>query len=242
MLEMGIVQIALPKINGSQVGVGKIGEGKIAVAEVRAAEIGTHQTGTLKMDALKKCAGDIHADKRNTIGVEFLKCFHAAAAAAFPLRRVDNLPGLIVFLLKPVAGFRKIENNGDKDAEAAQIFKDFEKRPVAENVGDPFPEPLEGPQWHGPGVPDRLSPERPWDRPFSVKTYLHTHPNRALDLILFHQIARQAARFKNFGSASSDLDSEKVGKRARRVLPPLSRAQKEILRGGAGRDAEDCGG
>jgi hypothetical protein len=49
-------------------------------------------------------------------------------------------------------------------------------------------------------VPDRLSPERPWDRPFSVKPYWHTHPIRALQLILFHQIARQAAGFKNFGS------------------------------------------
>src|SRR5258708_8152932 len=201
MLKMSIVEIALPKISVVQVGIGKIGGGKIAVAEVRSAEIGTHQTGTLKMDALKKCAGDIHADKRNAIGVEFLKCFHAAAAAAFPLRRVDNLPGLIVFLLEPVAGFRKIENNGDKDAEAAQIFKDFEKRPVAENVGDPFPEPLESPQWHGPGVPDRLSPERPWGRAVPVKTYLPKHPIRAFGLILFHQIARYTATFKHLRTA-----------------------------------------
>src|SRR5258708_40050924 len=34
----------------------------------------------------------------------------------------------------------------------------------------------------------------------------------------------------------------KLGSAARRVLPPLSRAQKEILRGGAWRDAEDCAG
>jgi len=45
-----------------------------------------------------------------------------------------------VLLLDAVARLREIENYGDEHAETAEVFKGFEKRPVAEDVGHPFPE------------------------------------------------------------------------------------------------------
>jgi len=44
----------------------------------------------------------------------------------------DDLPGLVVLLLDAVARLREIENYGDEHAETAEVFKGFEKRPVAE--------------------------------------------------------------------------------------------------------------
>src|SRR5260221_6167658 len=50
------------------------------------------------------------------------KRIEPAAVAALALRGVDHLPGLIVFLLQPIAGFRKIKNHCDQDAKGAQVI------------------------------------------------------------------------------------------------------------------------
>src|SRR5271154_5878010 len=102
------------------------------------------------MGVLKKCARHIDAHQRNAIAVEFLQRFDAPAAAAFSLRGVDDLPRLIVLLLEPVAGFGKIENHRDQHAEAFEIFQYVQKRPSAEDIGNPIQGPLDAPKRRGP--------------------------------------------------------------------------------------------
>src|SRR6266404_1213176 len=129
-----------------------MGGTQVAVAQVCRGEIGARQARPREMNPLQKGAGNIDPDQGCAVGVELLQSFDAAAIPAFPLRGVDDLPSLVMFLLETVAGLSEIEDHGDEHAETSKIFEHFEEGPVAEEVGYPLPEPLEGPQRRGPGV------------------------------------------------------------------------------------------
>ena len=71
---------------------------------------------------------------------------------------------MVVLLLQAIPRLRKIENDGNQHAEAAQILQDLEQRPVAENVTEPFPAPLKGPERNAPRMLDALPANGPWKR------------------------------------------------------------------------------
>ena len=161
----------MAKICGLQVGVGKIGEVEPAVAKISRIEVGTHQARPLQIDALKKCARYVDADEGNAVLIEFLERFATPAAAAFSLRSVYDLPCLIMLLLDPVAGFGKVEDHRDEDAEDLEVVEHFEKRPMIEPVGDPFAAPFNGPEGQSPGVLDPLFLDGPGLGSLAVNSY-----------------------------------------------------------------------
>lgn len=127
----------------------------------------------LQIKILQKRAGHVDADQRNAIVVEFLKRLDAPSAAAFSLRRVDDLPRLIVFLLETVAGFGKVEDDGNEHAKAFEIFKNVEKGPPAQRKGDPCENPLERPEWCCPNMLYALPAHRPRIGLLSVNSHFH---------------------------------------------------------------------
>src|SRR5215469_16693335 len=106
-----------------------------------------------QLNSLKKCAGNIHADQRNTISIQFLQGFNSSSTAALSLGRVDHLPRLVVFLLHPVARVMEIENHSNQDRKAAQIFQDLQKSPIAEQESDPLEGPFNDEEKHHPRMP-----------------------------------------------------------------------------------------
>ena len=85
----------------------KLAVRRLALRMSAARQIRPAQLRVGKIDALKKCARQIHAHERNMIGVEVLERVDSAAAAALALGGVDHLPCLIMFLLEPVPGSGK---------------------------------------------------------------------------------------------------------------------------------------
>src|SRR5215471_1497674 len=106
-----------------------------------------------QLNSLEKCAGNIHADQRHAIGIQLLQGFNSSSTAALSLGRVDHLPRLVVFLLHPVARIMEIENHGNQDRKAAQIFQDFQKSPIAEQESNPLEGPFNDEEKHHPRMP-----------------------------------------------------------------------------------------
>src|SRR5215510_13303929 len=120
-----------------------------------------------QLNTLEKCAGNIHADQRNTISIQFLQGFNSPSTAAFSLRCIDHLPRLVVFLLQPVARVMEIENHRNQDGETPQIFQDLQKSPIAEKESDPLEWPFNDKEKHHPRMPQaaHLFAPRPWALP-----------------------------------------------------------------------------
>src|SRR5260370_3230100 len=150
-----------------------MGGTQVAVAQICRGEIGTRETRTREMNPLQKGAGNIDPDQGCAVGVQLLESFDAAAIPAFPLRGVDDLPSLVMFLLETVAGLGEIEDHRDAHTKTSEIFDHFDERPIAEEVGDPLPAPLEGPKRHGPRVVQLLPADAPGFRAFSMKPHSH---------------------------------------------------------------------
>jgi hypothetical protein len=120
---------------------------------VRSAEAGIYQAGIVKvsafelraleLDALQESAGGIYAHQRNVVRIQFLESFDPAAAAALALRRVDELPRRVVFLLLAVARLREIEDHREQHGENAQVLQDFQQGPSAQIIGGPLPAPFQ---------------------------------------------------------------------------------------------------
>src|SRR5215470_7825287 len=106
-----------------------------------------------QLNSLEKCAGNIHADQRNTISIQFLQGFDSPSTPALSLSSVDHLPRLVVFLLHPVARIMEIENHRYQDGKAPKIFQDLKKGPVAEQERDPLEGPFNYEEKHHPWMP-----------------------------------------------------------------------------------------
>ena len=115
-----VFEVAASEICGVEVGVGEVGEAEFAAAEIGGTEIGAQKICMLEAYALKKCGRGVDAHERDFVGVQFLQCLDAAAAAAFALGGVDDLPGLVVALLDAIAGFAEVEDDADQHREAAE--------------------------------------------------------------------------------------------------------------------------
>src|SRR5713226_42241 len=200
-----------------------------------AGKLRPRQASTLKTNALQECAGDIHTDERNAVGVQLLQSFDTPAIAAFSLGGVDDLPRLVVLLLEAVAGFAEIEDHGDKHAETAEIFEHFQERPIAEGEGDPFTEPLEGPQRHSPAAFQSLPTNVPGFRAFSVKAHSHR-----VSLPLGPRF------YSSEGEHETKIERCEPGCAYAGPADKLSGVNdgdlKEILRAGGGQGGRDCGG
>jgi hypothetical protein len=61
-----------------------------------------------------------------------------------------------------VIGFAEVEDDGNENREAAEVFEDFEEIPAAEHEGDPLPAPVEGDEGDEPAMAKMTSPESPW--------------------------------------------------------------------------------
>src|ERR1700749_1737041 len=99
-----------------------------------------------EVNALQKCGRSINTDKRHFVGIQFLERFDATAAATLALRRVDDLPRLVVTLFDAIARFAEVEDDADEHGEAAEVFEHFKKAPAAEPVGCPLQHPLDTPE------------------------------------------------------------------------------------------------
>ena len=126
-----------------------------------------------QLNALQERSADVHADQRNSILIQFLKRFDPASTAAFALRRIDYLPRLIMLLFEAIAGFRIVEDHCEQHGKDPQIFQDFEKRPVAEEIGGPLEAKLDRVQRHGPAMADASPVISPEKRSFSCFAQRH---------------------------------------------------------------------
>ena len=152
-LESTVLARSLPrKFAEVEIGVMRSSRAQGAAAQIGGAEVGAEKICVFEMDTLQKCGGSINAHEGNFVGVQFLKRLDAAAAAAFALRSVDDLPGLVVALLDAITGFAEAEDDADEDGEAAEVFEDFKETPAAEAVGGPLQYPLDTPQGKKPGM------------------------------------------------------------------------------------------
>src|SRR6185437_184837 len=136
--EVGASQVGAGEIGSGEVGILQIGVGEVGVGERGSAEVfglqiaegeagaventaaqigGIHvaaiQLATLEADSKEKCVVRLNANKRDAVMVQLLHGIDAAAIAAFALRRINDLPCLVVALHGSDAGFGEIENHGD---------------------------------------------------------------------------------------------------------------------------------
>src|SRR5713101_2645559 len=135
--------MAFPEVHGVQIRICEVRSLKIAVACVHHAEVRPHQPRALQPDSLKKRTGYVDSDQLDPVSIQFLQGVDSSSAPTFSLRSIDHLPGLVMPLFHPIAGFGKVKNHGDEYAERFQVIQHFQESPIAEHICNPLAHPLQ---------------------------------------------------------------------------------------------------
>ena len=59
--------------------------------------------------------------------MKFLERVNPSATAPFSLSRINNLPGLVMFLFDPILALREIRNNRDQEGQGPRYSKTSRK-------------------------------------------------------------------------------------------------------------------
>jgi hypothetical protein len=131
----GTRQIASTQDRASQIGAMKvtviqIGFSKNSLPQIRAGKIAAPKCRSFQSEPLQIRARDVNSHQRKVVMIEFLQSIDPAAIAAFSLRGVDHLPGLIVLFFQAVGSTREIKNGSKQNRKTPRILQQLQQRPL----------------------------------------------------------------------------------------------------------------